>query len=327
MIPITDLSWQSQSWQAQLQHSIRTNAALANALGLSPSEVETPFPVNVPLPYLSRIEPGNPDDPLLRQVLSTPQELVKAGVRSPLQEEAFARGFGLLQKYQGRSLVITTGACAIHCRYCFRRHFPYESHQPSTEDWQGLLQSIIENPEIEEIILSGGDPLMQNDKRLRWIFTQIDKIAHVTTIRLHTRMPVVLPARITPALLEFMTNSRCQIVLVNHINHGNEIDEEVAEVMARLQRSGVSLLNQSVLLRGVNDSVTTLVELSKRLHTANILPYYLHLMDPVLGAQHFDVPEDEGKRLMNEVREQLPGYLVPRLVREIPFRPSKTLVT
>ncbi len=326
MIPITDLSWQSLSWQAQLNHSIRTPAALADALNLDVEQVTTDFPVNVPLSYLQRMRPGDPLDPLLLQVLTTSAELSTEGLESPLQEEAFSKGLGLIQKYQGRALVVTTGACAIHCRYCFRRHFPYEEHQPSTENWLQLVQKLRSNLTLREVILSGGDPLMLNDRRFTWILNQLSAIPHLTTIRLHTRMPVVLPARITEALLQTLGNHRCQIVLVTHVNHGNELDDEVARVCRQLAERGVTLLNQSVLLRGINDSDSTLINLSQRLHDCGILPYYLHLMDPVQGAGHFDVPESEAIGLIAAIRAALPGYLVPRLAKEIPFSASKTVV-
>lgn len=326
MIPITDLSWQSLSWQAQLRYSIRSIDALAEALDIDVDQVATDFPINVPLSYLQRIQRGNPADPLLTQVLSTPFELETTGESSPLKEEAFAKGFGLIQKYHGRALVITTGACAIHCRYCFRRHFPYQEHQPNTDEWSQLIQSLQENTDLTEVILSGGDPLMLNDRRLTWILDQLQSVSHLTTIRLHTRMPVVLPARVTKELLHTFANNRCEIVLVNHVNHANEIDAEVVAGLKQLGSHGITLLNQSVLLRGVNDNSEVLVGLSRRLHSAGVLPYYLHLMDLVQGASHFDVPEPEAKALMTAIRRELPGYLVPRLAREVPFESAKTVV-
>jgi EF-P beta-lysylation protein EpmB len=326
MIPITDLSWQSLSWQEQLQHSIRRAEELLKILQIDAPAIESDFPVNVPLAYLNRIEAGNIDDPLLKQVLTNKAEFANDGVTSPLQEEAFSAGFGLIQKYQGRVLVVTTGACAINCRYCFRRHFPYEQYQPNSEDWAQLVAKIRTNPEVTEVILSGGDPLMLNDRRLNWIVTQLEQIPHLQTIRLHTRLPIVLPARITQTLVTTFAQSRCQIVLVSHANHGNEIDQEVRQAFKALQRAGVTLLNQSVLLREVNDSAEALIQLSKQLHSAGVLPYYLHLMDPVQGAQHFDVSESIGEQLIAAMRQQLPGYLVPRLARETPFQPAKTII-
>ena len=326
MIPITDVSWQGLSWQALVSDAIRDPIDLAAALKLSPTAVETDFPVNVPLPFLARIEPGNPTDPLLLQVLARPEENIPGGDVSPLQEEHFDRGLGMIQKYAGRALVITTGSCAIHCRYCFRRHFPYQQHQPDSTDWQQLFDRLKQDTSLTEVILSGGDPLMLSDRRLSWIIRELGAVKHLTTLRLHTRLPVVVPSRVTKALTRCLSDSRLAIVLVNHINHGNEIDAEVIEAATQLKLSGVTLLNQSVLLRQVNDSAAALEHLSRQLFQAGILPYYLHLMDPVQGAGHFDVPESEGIDLIHQLRQRVPGYLVPRLSREVPFEAAKRVV-
>jgi len=326
MIPITDLSWQRHSWQSLVSSAIRTTDGLADALGVELEQVETDFPINVPLPYLARIERGNPQDPLLLQVMTSVDELQQSGTTSPLQEEAFKLGFGLIQKYAGRVLVITTGSCAIHCRYCFRRHFPYEDNQPSTEDWSELFRRIEQDQSLSEVILSGGDPLMLNDRRLAWIGENLARIQHITTLRLHTRMPIVIPQRVTSTLLEWMTLSSLNIVMVTHVNHGNEIDPEVKSAMNRLKRAGVTLLNQSVLLKDINDNAEALATLSHKLMDSGVLPYYLHLMDPVLGASHFDVDEATGVKLISTLRECLPGYLVPRLSREVPFESSKRVI-
>ena len=249
MIPITDLSWQGLSWQSLVAGAIRTSSELASALNLDLEAVDTNFPLNVPLPFLSRIETGNSRDPLLLQVLATTQELAPSETSqiSPLQEEQFTRGFGLIQKYAGRVLVITTGSCAIHCRYCFRRHFPYAETQASTEDWTNLLANLAKDQSVSEVILSGGDPLMLNDRRLKWIAERLAKIPHITTLRLHTRLPVVIPQRVTASLIDWMKNSSLDIVMVTHVNHANEIDADVQLSMRRLQAAGVTLLNQSVL--------------------------------------------------------------------------------
>lgn len=326
MIPITDVSWQGQSWQTQLANSIRDTDTLARALNLELEDVITPFPINVPTPYLSRIRRSDPLDPLLLQILSTKQELSPSGLTSPLQEEAFAKGFGLIQKYQGRALVITTGACAIHCRYCFRRHFPYDQHQPSTEDWRALFQTLRQDTSISEVILSGGDPLMLKDSRLAWVLDELEDITHISSVRLHSRLPVVLPDRVTDALLKLLEARRYAMVLVTHVNHGNEIDEKVITRCRALASVGVTLLNQSVLLKGINDSTKTLEVLSRKLIAAGIVPYYLHLMDPVQGAEHFNVADVIGIELISQLRSRLPGYLVPRLSRETPFEDSKTVI-
>ncbi|MFT4677047.1 MAG: EF-P beta-lysylation protein EpmB [Candidatus Azotimanducaceae bacterium] len=328
MIPITDLSWQGHSWQSLLSRSIRTSSELATALDISIDAVDTNFPLNVPLPYLARIERGNPTDPLLLQVLATSHELdqSESGLTSPLQEEHFTRGFGLIQKYAGRVLVITTGSCAIHCRYCFRRHFPYAETQASTHDWMELLKNLAEDESISEVILSGGDPLMLKDRRLAWIADELGKIPHITTLRIHTRLPIVIPQRVTDDLTDWIRNSSLNIVFVTHVNHGNEIDVDVRAAMKLLRAANTTLLNQSVLLCGINDTVHDLEHLSRSLMEAGILPYYLHLMDPVLGAGHFNVDESIGIQLISELRQRVPGYLVPRLSREVPFETAKRII-
>lgn len=326
MIPITDLSWQGLSWQSLVSSAVRDSNTLADALGLPHLDVRSNFPVNVPLPYLSRIEPGNPLDPLLLQVLIRSEEQDTTGEVSPLKEEQFNQGLGMIQKYEGRALVITTGSCAINCRYCFRRHFPYEDTQPNSDEWQQLFQRLAQDESLSEVILSGGDPLMLNDRRLAWIIEQLGEIAHLSTIRIHTRLPVVVPPRITKELLQCLSKSRLNIVLVTHVNHGNEIDQDVIAATRQLKSAGVVLLNQSVLLRQVNDTVTALANLSQQLINAGILPYYLHLMDPVQGASHFNVEEHEGVELIAQLRSRLPGYLVPRLSREVPFEASKRVI-
>jgi len=328
MIPITDLSWQGHSWQSLLSSSIRTSSELAAALDISLDAVDTDFPLNVPLPYLSRIERGNPTDPLLLQVLATSHELdqSESGLMSPLQEEHFTQGFGLIQKYAGRVLVITTGSCAIHCRYCFRRHFPYAETQASTHDWMELLKNLAEDESISEVILSGGDPLMLKDRRLAWIASELGQIPHINTLRIHTRLPIVIPQRVTPDLTDWIKNSSLNIVFVTHVNHGKEIDADVRTAMKLLRAANTTLLNQSVLLNGINDTVHDLEHLSRSLMEAGILPYYLHLMDPVSGAGHFNVEESKGIQLISELRQRVPGYLVPRLSREVPFEAAKRVI-
>lgn len=326
MIPITDLSWQGLSWQSLVSSAIRDPEDLANALGLPTLNVASDFTVNVPLPFLARIEPGNPLDPLLLQVLIRPEEQNMTGELSPLKEEQFNQGLGMIQKYSGRALVITTGSCAIHCRYCFRRHFPYQANQPDSKDWEQIFQRLANDESLSEVILSGGDPLMLSDRRLAWIIGELSAIPHIKTLRLHSRLPVVVPSRVTEPLLECLAKSRLNVVLVNHVNHGNEIDDEVMTAMNRLKSAGMVLLNQSVLLRQINDTASALEDLSRQLINAGIVPYYLHLMDPVQGGAHFDVDENEGVALIAQLRKRLPGYLVPRLSREVPFESSKRVI-
>jgi EF-P beta-lysylation protein EpmB len=283
----------------------------------------------VPASFLARIKPGDPDDPLLRQVLPVAAELDEQPgyVADPLEEGAARRAPGLLQKYAGRALLITTQACAIHCRYCFRREFPYA--EQVAEDggrWSGALAEIAGDASIEEVILSGGDPLTLGDARLKQITDALAAMPHVRRIRVHTRQPVVVPARVDAGLCQWLASIRLPVVFVLHVNHANEIDAEVRAACARLRSAGVTLLNQSVLLAGVNDDVGTLERLSVELMDAGVLPYYLHLPDRVRGTAHFDVTELRAKELVAGLASRLSGYLVPRLVREVPGAPSKTPV-
>ena len=287
------------------------------------------FALRVPAPFLARIKPGDPDDPLLKQVLPVAAELEEQPgfVSDPLEEAAAKRAPGLLQKYAGRALLIATQACAVHCRYCFRREFPY-AEQTADEGgrWAAALAEIAGDSTIEEVILSGGDPLSLSDARLKQITDALNGMPHVRRLRVHTRTPVVLPARVDAGLAGWLATIRQPVVFVLHVNHPNEIDADVRAACARLRAAGVTLLNQSVLLAGVNDDVDTLRRLSVALMDAGVLPYYLHLPDRVRGTAHFDVAESRAKELVLELASQLSGYLVPRLVREIPGAPSKTPV-
>ncbi|XOV86054.1 MAG: EF-P beta-lysylation protein EpmB [Pseudomonadota bacterium] len=327
MIPLKDMSWQSQPWQWQLQNAVTSIDELVRLLELNYPLVADPFPVMVPLPFLARMEPGNPADPLLLQVLPSAAERANVPGFSvdPVGEQGISAVRGLLHKYHGRVLVVTTGQCAVNCRYCFRRHFPYQDTTPGRRDWQTIFDHIRADATISEVILSGGDPLILPDDRLAWIADELAGIAHIETLRIHTRLPVMIPSRVSTELLTWMAASRLQLVLVTHINHPREIDESVSQAAARLKAAGVLLLNQSVLLRAINDSAITLAELSRKLFRAGILPYYLHLLDPVSGAAHFDVPRDEALQLVTLMGNMLPGYLVPRLVREVPGASSKVV--
>ena len=268
---------------------------------------------------------GDVDDPLLRQVLPLAAELIESpGYGSdPLQEHAATRAPNLLQKYAGRALLITTQACAIHCRYCFRREYPYAEQREAEEGaarWSAALEVIANDTSIEEVILSGGDPLSLSDARLARLTDAIADMPHVQRIRVHTRQPIVLPSRVDAGLLAWLRGVRRPMVFVLHTNHANEIDDEVRAACERLRRGGVTLLNQSVLLKGVNDDVDTLAQLSRALMDAGVVPYYLHLPDRVHGTAHFDVAEGEAQRLIERLSARLSGYLVPRLVREVPGR-------
>lgn len=323
---------ESADWKRQLSHAVRNPAELCRRLGLNDAWLpgaqsgHALFETCVPEAFLSRIEPGNPDDPLLRQVLPLGEETLDAPgfVDDPLEEAEQRPARGLIHKYHGRVLLIASPTCAVNCRYCFRRHFPYADNAPSRAQWQQALDYLRGDDSIREAIFSGGDPLAANDRQLGWLVGELSDIAHLKRLRIHTRLPVVIPDRVDDALLGWLAATRLQTVVVLHINHENEIDQAVIDACARLQQAGVTLLNQSVLLRGVNDSVAALEALSERLFEARILPYYLHVLDPVAGASHFDVNDDEARELVDALRKRLPGFLMPRLVREIPGEPSKT---
>jgi EF-P beta-lysylation protein EpmB len=322
------------TWQRELSRSITDPAQLLAELELDPKlgtsarAASSLFSLRVTRSYLARMRHGDASDPLLRQVLPLADELIESTGYGPdpLDEHAATRASNLLQKYSGRALLITTQACAIHCRYCFRREFPY-SAQAVAEEGAGrfgaALDVIANDTTIEEVILSGGDPLSLSDARLTRITDALAAMPHVQRIRVHTRQPIVLPSRVDDGLLAWLRGVKRPLVMVLHTNHPNEIDDEVRSACAKLRSAGVTLLNQSVLLRGVNDSVDTLAQLSRDLMNAGVMPYYLHLPDRVRGTAHFDVPEAEAQRLVDELAKRLSGYLVPRLVREVPGAPYK----
>jgi len=328
----SDAGCQTPRWKQELAAAYTRPRDLIEALGLSPALLPSSqtaageFPLLVPRGYAAAIRPGDPNDPLLRQVLPLGEELAPAAGydADPVQDGRARRAPGLLQKYAGRALLVVTGACSIHCRYCFRRHFPY-ADDALIHDREGVaLRTIAENPGISETILSGGDPLMLDDGQLGALFLALEAIGHLKRLRLHTRLPVVLPSRVTPGLCALLGQSRLASVVVVHANHAHELGDETRKALAGLRTAGVTLLNQSVLLRGVNDDVETLAELSETLFAAGVLPYYLHLLDRVAGAAHFEVSDAVGMRLLEGLRARLPGYLVPRLVREVPDMPYKT---
>ncbi|MGQ7245736.1 EF-P beta-lysylation protein EpmB [Halomonas sp. V046] len=320
------------AWQRQLAGAIRDPRALCQRLELDPrwwpgaERGHELFEVRVPEAFAARMRPGDPFDPLLRQVLPLADEGAPTPgyVSDPLGEADHTQRPGLIHKYRGRVLLITSPACAVNCRYCFRRHFPYADNAPSRPQWDATLDYLRDDTSIREAILSGGDPLAASDRQLGWLVSRLDAIPHLTRLRLHTRLPVVIPDRVDGALLKWLSASRLKKVVVLHINHPNEIDQAVIRACQRLSRAGVTLLNQSVILAGVNDSVDTLEALSERLFEAGILPYYLHAFDPVAGAAHFDVSDARARALLDELRTRLPGFLVPTLAREVPGEASKT---
>ena len=328
--------WPTGEWRGHLAAAVRDLGELldeleldAEALGVSAtSPVALRFPLRVPRGFVSRMRLGDPNDPLLRQVLPVPAEddEVAGFTTNPVGELSLVRGNGLLSKYRGRALLVVTGACAVHCRYCFRRHFPYGDERPDDGEFAAALDTVEADRAIEEVILSGGDPLMLPDDRLAALAEDIASIPHVRRLRIHTRLPVVLPERVDEALIEWLTECELPVVIVIHANHPQEIDHDVARALTTLEGAGTTLLNQAVLLRGVNDSSEVLAELSTRLFDCGVLPYYLHLLDRVAGAAHFEVGEDRAREIIGDLQARLPGYLVPKLVREIEGASSKISV-
>ena len=322
----------AEKWQEILADLVTEPKELLQILGLETllpalDPALLSFPMKVPRPFIERMERGNPDDPLLRQVLPLHLELTPdLAPLDPLEEARFNPLAGLLHKYRGRVLLTVAPHCAVHCRYCFRRDFPYGDNTPGRAQWQPVLDYISADPEITEVIFSGGDPLAAGDRHLGWLVGHLESIPHLRRLRIHTRTPVVIPQRVTPELLHWLTDTRLQTVMVLHCNHPREIDDTLRQALGRLTGRGITLLNQSVLLRGVNDDVECLKTLSESLFDHGVLPYYLHLLDPVGGVAHFDVPQAQALDLMSRLRGVLPGYLVPRLVREIPGRDAKTIL-
>ena len=322
-------------WQTQLAQVVTEPGELLGLLGLgeewlaAAEAAARSFPLRVPRGFVARMRRGDPHDPLLRQVLPLAAELLPTPgfSRDPVGDQAALKTPGVLHKYQGRVLLTATGACAVHCRYCFRRHFPYEHANASADGWRGALDAIGADASITEVILSGGDPLTLSDRRLTDFVQQLALVPHVMRLRLHSRLPIVLPERVTPMLCDALTGTRLPVVMVLHANHAQEIDASVRKACALLIEHGFLLLNQSVLLRGVNDSVEVLVSLSEDLFAARVLPYYLHQLDRVQGAAHFEVTDEAALALHAGITARLPGYLVPRLVREIPNAAGKMSLT
>lgn len=335
------------TWSESLRVAIRSGRQLLQLLNL-PSELSCPeaeadFPVFVPREYLRRMQPGNAKDPLLLQVLGSHLEVQHgregamdpvgdkdpvgdnepSGDKDPVGDLASELIPGLLKKYSGRALLITSGACAVHCRYCFRRHFPYHQSPVGPTGWQDAIGAIAADESLSEVILSGGDPLSVRDSSLQWLVRSIDAAPHVQRIRIHTRFPVMIPQRVCRSLLRWVTEARCAIYFVMHFNHAAEVDDAVRRAMNRLRKCGASLLNQSVLLRGVNDSSEAQYDLCRSLIDMQVLPYYLHQLDPVQGGMHFEVSDSQALEIIDQLRRQLPGYGVPQLVREIAGQPHK----
>lgn len=321
-------------WQQQMREAITDADTLFALLDLPRAHLPAArraartFPLQVPRALAARMRPGDIDDPLLRQVLPLDAECdaVPGFVADAVGDTASAAGDGLLHKYHGRALIVTTGACAINCRYCFRRHFDYAAHNGARRRWHSVIERIAADDSIAEVILSGGDPLSLADSKLGALTEQLADIQHVRRLRIHTRQPVVLPARIDAAFLRLFAAIPQQCIVVIHANHANELDAQVARALARLRANGALLLNQSVLLRGVNDDADALAALSERLFDCGVLPYYLHLLDRVAGTAHFEVPAERAEALMQTIAARLPGYLVPKLARETAGAPAKSVI-
>ncbi len=331
MIPQTELIWQEQSWQQAMQDCITSGDELCRLLGLDPQQLATDcnpgFPLKVPRAMLGRMQRGNANDPVLLQVLARNQEhLPQPGaLDDPLQEAHFSPLPGLVHKYKNRLLVPFTGTCAMHCRYCFRRHFDYSSHNGGKEAWPKLFAYIRSQPQIDELILSGGDPLAAPDRLLQSFTTKLLEQTRVERIRVHSRLPVFIPQRITEELISWMRLARSP-VMVLHINHPAELSEPLADAVSKLSQAGIRVLNQAVLLKGVNDSAEVQAQLCRRLFDMQIQPYYLHLLDPVRGAMHFEVAPGEAETIYNGMKAALSGYMLPALVREQPGEVSKTRI-
>ncbi len=329
MITRSTPSVQPVEWDQELKLAYTDPQQLLRDLGIAPERLALGngegFAFRVPRPFTTRMRFGDPDDPLLRQVLPIAAEADRTTgfTTDPVGDLASRRGPKTLHKYHGRALLLLTGACAINCRYCFRRHYPYAGISGGNE---ALLEAVRGDPTLSEVILSGGDPLMLRDEALARLIDDIAAIAHIRRLRIHTRLPVTIPTRLTPALRHALASSRLTSTVVVHINHPNEIDDELHEALRATARAGIPLLNQSVLLHGVNDDPGVLARLSEKLFDASVLPYYVHLLDPVQGAAHFDVDESTARALAATLRDTLPGYLVPRFAREIPGASAKHII-
>ncbi len=323
------------AWSEEMKRAIRDPAVLCRMLELPPTirpgrdaRLRRFSAVRATALLAAAFNRPDPADPLLRQVLPTDEELriVPGFQQDPVQDLPSQLHPGVIRKYPGRVLLIASGACAVHCRYCFRRFFSYESGPRSAEAWQEAIGLLLASKTLEEVILSGGDPLTLPDAKLQQLVRQLDVIPSLQRLRIHTRLPILIPQRATSGLLRCLTQSRFECVIVVHVNHPQEIDSSVMSSLRRFARSGCLLLNQAVLLRGINDRFEVLADLSRRLLAAQTVPYYLHQLDRVAGAAHFEVPVSEGIELIREMRRRLPGYAVPRYVRDDPGEKGKTLL-
>jgi EF-P beta-lysylation protein EpmB len=332
--PVRAPSAFAENWQDVVRLAIRDPVELCQILQL-PKRIEIAairasrqFPLFVPRPYLARMRPADLHDPLLRQVLPLEVELdeLPGFGRDPVGDLQSRRASGIIQKYMSRVVAMPTGLCGVHCRYCFRRHFPHAPAAKGPSEWADWIEEIRRDSTIDEVILSGGDPLMLVDSQLAQLTAMLASVPQVRRLRIHTRMPIVIPARVTSELVECLAACPAVPVVVVHSNHPQELDSQVHSALSTLASAGVLLLNQSVLLRGVNDDVSTLVALSRRLLECRVFPYYLHQLDRVAGAAHFEVPLARGLELIQQMRAQLAGYGVPRFAREVAGKASKQVL-
>ena len=322
---------QAADWQRELADAIRDPEELCRLLGLDPAlaaaarSAAGDFPLLVPRGFAARMRPGDPLDPLLLQVLPVGEERIPAPGFSadPLDEAATLAAPGLLHKYPGRALLLLAGGCAVNCRYCFRRDFPYAESGVSQAGLAAALEALAADDTITEVILSGGDPLMVDDGRLADLANRLEAIPHLRRLRIHSRLPVVLPSRVTAELAAILAGTRLAGIVVIHANHARELDAAVERAVRRLTAAPALVLNQAVLLAGVNDTLAAQRALAERLVEMGVAPYYLHQLDRVAGAAHFEVADERAAALHRELRESLPGYAVPRLVRARPGAPAK----
>ncbi len=332
MIPVKPLPAQIPNWQQLWRDSLRDPLELLEMLGLTAFSDRISvksgdaFAFRVPRGFAAKMRHGDVHDPLLRQVLPlTEEETLTPGYSIDAVGDLTARGAaGVLHKYRGRALLVATGSCAINCRYCFRRHFPYAEETAAAGQWQEAIDYLRNDASIHEVILSGGDPLSLATPKLAQLTDALKTMPQLKRLRLHTRLPVVLPERIDAGLLEWLSGLPWPVTVVIHANHGNELGPDVGDALQQLRQAGTTLLNQSVLLAGVNDDLAVLCRLSESLHAAGVLPYYLHQLDRVQGAAHFAVPDGRAMALHRDLMVAMPGYLVPKLVRETAGEPNKS---
>lgn len=322
------------NWKQQFKNAIKNIDVLCDTLNLREEqllllkETNKNFPLRVPWSYVNRINKSDPNDPLLLQILPQAHEEINTPgfVNDPVGDLSSIKSAGLLQKYPGRALLLATSQCGVHCRYCFRQHFPYSNQNPRTNAWENSINELSKDKTINEVILSGGDPLILDDSELSKLAKKLEQITHIRRLRIHTRLPIVIPDRINESLFNWIDKLSLKIVIVLHINHAQELNSYLSSKLQDLSKTNCTLLNQSVLLKNINDNPQTLINLSEALFSTNVLPYYIHLLDKVQGSAHFEVNEARAISIMREVSSRLPGYLVPKLVKEVAGQTSKTIL-